>query len=175
MTLESLYEQLQQQFSDRQILRIELASKDPWIEVAPEAIHAVCLYLRDHEKLQFDTLSNLTAVDYLERDPKKKDPVSPHLEVVYHLYSLPRKTAAKLKVLLPRWEGDVVGQLPRLASVADIWKIADWHEREAFDLVGVEFIGHPDLRRILCPEDWLGHPLRKDYEFPLEYEGIRGR
>ena len=69
--------------------------------------------------------------------------------------------------------------LPRLRSevpsVCSIWRTADWHEREVYDLSGVNFVGHPDLCRILCPEDWVGHPLRRDYEMPLEYHGIRGR
>jgi NADH-quinone oxidoreductase subunit C len=56
-----------------------------------------------------------------------------------------------------------------------VWRTADWHEREVYDLSGVNFTGHPDLRRILCPEDWVGHPLRKDYEMPLDYHGIRGK
>ena len=63
---------------------------------------------------------------------------------------------------------------PVIPSVADIWPTADWHEREAYDLMGIRFSNHPDLRRILCPDDWEGHPLRKDYEFPLEYHGIPG-
>ena len=67
------------------------------------------------------------------------------------------------------------GRLPEVASLAGVWRTADWHEREVYDLSGVSFTGHPDLRRILCPEDWVGHPLRKDYEMPLEYHGIRGK
>jgi NADH-quinone oxidoreductase subunit C len=80
-----------------------------------------------------------------------------------------------LKVNLPRWSGDVAGHLPELPSVTAVWRTADWHEREVYDLSGVLFTGHPDLRRILCPEDWVGHPLRKDYEMPMEYHGIRAR
>ncbi len=99
----------------------------------------------------------------------------PHLEVVYHLCSIVRKHRFVVKVLLPRWKDDRPGELPEVPSVAAIWPAADWHEREVFDLSGVMFTGHPDLRRILLADDWVGHPLRKDYEFPLEYHGIRGR
>ena len=81
----------------------------------------------------------------------------------------------KLKVLVPRWRNDVQGELPVVPSVSSLWGIANWHEREAYDLVGIHFEGHPNLRRILCPEDWVGHALRKDYAFPLEYHGVRGR
>ena len=97
------------------------------------------------------------------------------MEVVYHLSSTVKKHTLVLKVMLPRWKDDQPGQLPEVPSVADVWRTADWHEREVFDLSGVRFTGHPDLRRILCPEDWVGHALRKDYEMPLEYHGIRGR
>ena len=80
-----------------------------------------------------------------------------------------------LKVMLPRWKNDQPGELPEVPTVSGVWRTADWHEREAYDLCGVQFTGHPNLRRILCPEDWVGHPLRKDYEMPLEYHGIRNR
>ena len=80
-----------------------------------------------------------------------------------------------VKVKLPRWNEDREGELPELPSVASVWSTADWHEREVYDLMGVRFTDHPNPRRILCPEDWVGHPLRKDYEMPLEYHGIRGR
>ena len=78
-------------------------------------------------------------------------------------------------VVLQRWKDNQPGQLPEVPSVNDVWKTADWHERETFDLCGVTFMGHPDLRRILLAEDWEGYPLRKDYEYPLEYHGIRCR
>jgi len=150
---------------------------DPWIEVAPEGLVEVSTYLRDEADLRFNLLNCITAVDYFEVDPKKaaKADFQPHLEMVYHLWSLPNKTSLVLKVMLPRWQNDKTGELPELASVAGVWSTADWHEREVYDLSGVRFIGHPNLRRILCPEDWVGHPLRKDYEMPLEYHGIRGR
>ena len=82
---------------------------------------------------------------------------------------------AFIKTFSPRWKNDKPGELPELPSVSDLWSTADWHEREVYDLSGVYFTNHPNMRRILCPEDWVGHPLRKDYEMPLEYHGIRGR
>ena len=79
-------------------------------------------------------------------------------------------------MILPRWKDDKPGELPEVPSRQPTsGATADWHEREVYDLCGVWFTGHPDLRRILLSEDWDGHPLRKDYEFPLEYHGIRGR
>lgn len=150
---------------------------DPWIQVSAESIVAVSTFLRDDTRLRFDHLNDLCGVDYLETDPKKapKFGHEPHIEVVYHLSSLSLRHRAKLKVVLPRWSGNVPGQLPVVPSVSSVWGIANWHEREAYDLMGIEFEGHPNLRRILCPEDWVGHALRKDYDFPLEYHGVRGR
>lgn len=169
-------DQLKQKFGDK-IAGANLEAIDPWIEVTPDGLPEVCRYLKHDPDLQFDMLSCITAVDYLEPDPKKakKAGWDPHLEVVYHLWSVPNKTTLVLKVMLPRWKNDQEGELPEVPSVADIWRTADWHERETYDLSGVFFTGHPNLRRILCPEDWVGHPLRKDYEQPLEYHGIRGR
>jgi NADH-quinone oxidoreductase subunit C len=122
-------------------------------------------------------LNCISAVDYFEKDPKKaaKTEWEPHLELVYHLSSISLKHSLVLKVKLPRWKNDQPGELPEIASVSGVWRTAEWHEREVYDLSGVNFVGHPNLTRILCPEDWEGHPLRKDYELPLEYHGIRGR
>lgn len=173
---ETFLDQLKQRFGDK-ITGANLTAIDPWIEVAPEAIPEVCTYLRDEPSLRFDLLNCISGVDYFEPDPKKaaKAGFEPHVEVVYHLWSLEHNRSLVLKVILPRWKDDVEGQLPEVPSVAHIWKTADWHEREVYDLSGIRFTGHPDLRRILCPEDWVGHALRKDYEMPLEYHGIRGR
>lgn len=150
---------------------------DPWIEVTPAALLDVCRYLKDEADLRFDMLNCITVIDYLETDPKKLKKVDfePHLEVVYHMWSVPNKTSLVLKVELPRWKDDEPGQIPELPSVEGVWRTADWHEREVYDLSGVRFTDHPGLRRILCPEDWEGYPLRKDYEMPLEYHGVRGR
>ena len=149
----------------------------PWVEVAPQSLPEVCRYLRDEPDLRFNFLNCITSVDYLQTDPKKaaKTAWQPHLEVLYHLSSLVHKHRLVVKVLLPRWKDNVEGQLPEVPSVTGIWSAADWHEREVYDLGGVWFPGHPDLRRILCPEDWAGHPLRKDYQMPTEYHGIKAR
>ena len=175
MQLAEIYLRLLEQFGAEKILGLDTTARDPWINIAPAAIREVCQYLRDLPETEFDTINDLCGVDYLETDAKKKDAPAPHLEVVYHLYSYTHKHACKLKLSLSRWQDDIPGRLPQVPSVSAVWAIADWHEREAFDLVGIEFTDHPNLRRILCPEDWVGHPLRKDYDFPLEYHGIRGR
>jgi NADH-quinone oxidoreductase subunit C len=168
--------QLKTKFGDK-ITGANLEAIDPWIEVSPDGLVDVCQYLKTNDDLQFDMLNCVTGVDYFEPDPKKaaKAGWEPHTEVVYHLSSTVKKHTLVLKVMLPRWKDDQPGHLPEVPSVAGVWRTADWHEREVFDLSGVHFTGHPDLRRILCPEDWVGFPLRKDYEQPLEYHGIRGR
>jgi NADH-quinone oxidoreductase subunit C len=157
---------------------ITLAGPDLSVTVEPDRLVEVCTFLRDDPRLRFDLLNDLAAVDYLEPDPKKapKAGFDPHVEVVYHLSSFAHPGRRfTLKVVLPRWKNDTPGELPEVPSVSGVWRTADWHEREAFDLVGVRFAGHPDPRRILLGDDYPGHPLRKDFEFPLEYHGIRCR
>jgi len=176
MSGESLLERLKKQFSDG-ITGSNLEAIDPWIDVAPAAIEDVCRYLKEDVELQMNFLNCITAVDYFHSDPKKLQKMGeePHTLLVYHLSSVINKHTLVLKVRLPRWKDDQEGELPELPSVTSVWRTADWHEREVYDLSGVWFTGHPDLRRILCPEDWVGYPLRRDYEMPLEYHGIRGR
>ena len=155
-----------------------LDALDPFVTVEPANLVDVCAFLRDDERLRFALLNDITGVDYLETDPKKvaKAGFEPHLEVLYHLssFAFPGRRFT-LKIVLPRWKNGESGQLPEVPSVAGVWRTADWHEREVYDLVGVFFSGHPNLVRILLNDDWVGHPLRKDYEFPLEYHGIRCR
>lgn len=167
---------LKQKFGDK-ISGHNLEAIDPWVEVTPDGIVEVCTHLRDEPSLKFDLLNCITVVDYCEPDPKKAKKVTwePHLELVYHLSSISNKHSIVLKIHLPRWKDDVEGELPDVPTVSGVWSTADWHEREVYDLSGIRFTGHPNLRRILCPEDWVGYPLRKDYEMPLEYHGIRGR
>jgi NADH-quinone oxidoreductase subunit C len=154
-----------------------LEALDPWIEVAPERIADVCAWLARSSPARFDSLQCVTAVDWCEPDPKKAAKVAwqPHTEMVYHLWSTSARASLVVKAKLPRWQADVPGQPPEIPTVCGVWRGANWHEREVYDLSGVWFTGHPDLRRILCPEDWEGFPLRKDYEMPLDYHGIRGR
>ena len=106
-------------------------------------------YLHDDPDLYFDYLVDVCGVDYLGKKEKR-------FEVVYHLYSVKHRHAIRLKA-------EVGEEEPVIDSVTSVWVGAGWHEREAFDLYGIRFNGHPDLRRILMPEDWEGHPLRKDY------------
>jgi len=176
MSGQAFLDRLKKEFGDK-ITGANTEAIDPWIEVAPDGLVPLCKYLRDEPDLAFGMLNCVSGVDYFEPDAKKaaKTGWQPHLEIVYHLSSLTHKTTLVLKVILPRWKDDKPGELPEVPSLSGIWGTANWHEREVFDLMGVRFTGHPDLRRILCPEDWVGHPLRKDYEMPLEYHGIRGR
>jgi NADH-quinone oxidoreductase subunit C len=176
MSGQQFLDRMKAQFGDA-ITGSNLENVDPWIEIAPSGIVEVCTWLRDQPDLRFDLLTCISGVDYFEADPKKAAKLGwqPHMEVVYHLSSTVYKHNLVLKVILPRWKDDVPGEIPECPSVAGVWKTADWHEREVFDLCGVRFTDHPNLSRILCPEDWEGHPLRKDYEMPLEYHGIRGR
>ncbi len=154
MDAAALHQTLHARFGDA-IAPLE-AGFDPAIRVAPTAIVAVCEYLKGDPALAFDCLSNQSGVDY----PKRNE-----IEVVYHLFSYRLRHACVLKVAVPR-------DNPAMPTVAGVWSTAIWQEREIFDLVGVVFAGHPDLRRILLPEDWVGHPLRKDFVEPTEYHGI---
>ncbi len=116
------------------------------LEIAPEKIVAVCAFLKNEQ--QFVRVSTVTGVD--------RYPAEPRFEVVYHLHSVARNERLRLKCRLP-------GENPEIDSVTSVWRGANWYERETFDLFGIRFRNHPDLRRIMLPEDWEGHPLRKDY------------
>lgn len=112
---------------------------------------AACEFLKSDPELDFAFLSDITPVD--------RFPVEPRFEVNYHLVSLSRRERLRLKV-------KVTGKDPTVPTVTNVWPTANWHEREAWDLMGVKFEGHPNLTRILMPDDWEGHPHRKDY--PVE-------
>jgi NADH-quinone oxidoreductase subunit C len=116
------------------------------LEIAAPKIESVCGFLKYDQK--FVRLSTVTAVD--------RFPAEPRFEVVYHLHSIERNERIRLKCRIS-------GSDPVIASVTSVWRSANWYEREVFDLFGIRFLNHPDLTRILMPDDWEGHPLRKDY------------
>jgi NADH-quinone oxidoreductase subunit C len=176
MDAESVYARLSSQFPSL-LANHDLVAIDPWIEVKAEGLLDVCRFLREQSDLRFDMLNCITAVDYFEPDPKKAAQAQwqPHMELMYHLSSTVYRHRLVLKVFVPRWLDDQPGQLPEVPTLSGLWRTAEWHEREVFDLMGVRFEGHPDLRRILCAEDWVGHPLRKDYSMPDQYHGIPAR
>jgi len=149
---------LQQVFGDG----IQVNPGAPSITIPADQLSVVCQFLRDDERLFFDYLACITAIDNgLQTNT---------VEVIYNLTSIPYEHNVMIKVIVPRNQpGD---PLPAVPSISHIWRTADWHEREAFDLVGISFTNHPDLRRILLPADWDGHPLRKDYQEPDRYHGI---
>jgi NADH-quinone oxidoreductase subunit C len=154
-----------------------LEAIDPFVVVEPADLVEVVRFLKGDGRLAFDLLHNISGVDYLEPDAKKaaKAGYEPHIEVVYHFQSFRHRHRIVVKVILPRWKENKAGVLPEVPSLTGLYGSANWHEREVYDLSGVAFVGHPELTRILLSDDWVGHPLRKDYEFPLEYHGIRGR
>lgn len=119
---------------------------EPTLFIAPPQIVGVCRFLKDEQT--FIRLSAITAVDWLPRDPR--------FEVIYLLHSIHRNERLRLKCWLAESDCEI-------DSVTGVWRAADWYEREVFDLFGVRFRNHPELRRILMPTDWEGHPLRKDY------------
>jgi NADH-quinone oxidoreductase subunit C len=130
--------------------------RDAFVAVDADRLLEVAAACRSDAELAFDCLSNLSGVDY---------PKDGHIQVVYHLFSYRHRHALVLKVNATRDD-------PVVPSLAGVWSHANWQEREVFDLLGVRFTGHPDLRRLLMPEDWPGHPLRKDFVEPAEYHGI---
>lgn len=150
-----IYEKLKEEFGEDILDFVEEEHYDPFINVKPDKIRDICLFLRDGEDLDFDYLTLLSGMDLGE-----------NLGVVYHLYSLNIKHSIVLKLEVPKEKPDV-------PTVERVWRTADWHEREAYDMFGVNFAGHHNLIRILCPYDWEGFPLRRDYKEPEEYHGMK--
>ena len=155
MEAKEIYGKLEREFAGK-VSGFQGDVMDPNLRVDPQAVVEVCRYLRDEPDLKFEILSDLTGLDL----PKENK-----IQVVYHIYSYSHRHQIVLKVDLPR-------ENPQLSTMEGVWKVANWLEREAFDLFGIVFEGHTDLRRILLPEDWVGHPLRKDYVEQEEYDGI---
>ena len=155
MQAQEIFDVLKKQFPDAVTVLNSEPSFDPFISVETAQIENVALFCRDDEHLQFDFLMCLSGMDLKE-----------NLGVVYHLYSTKIGHRIVLKVTVPK-------DNPKVPTVERVWRTADWHERECFDLVGVIFEGHHNLIRILCPYDWEGHPLQKDYKTPEEYHGMK--
>jgi NADH-quinone oxidoreductase subunit C len=148
----AILDELRRRFGDA-IVETDDHRGDLTAVVAREALTGVLAHCRDEAALAFDVLMDLTAVDY-QKFPGRED--GPRFEVVYHLYSIARNHRLRLKVRVD--EDD-----PRVPTAAGLWPIANWLEREVWDMFGVRFEGHPDLRRLLLYEEFVGHPLRKDY------------
>jgi NADH-quinone oxidoreductase subunit C len=155
MTQEELCTQLKAQFGDA-VGALSETKGDRFVIVKGEKIIEICQFLKNTPGLEFDYCQDITAIDW---------PLRKVIEVVFHLYSLVHRHGLVLKVETDR-------EKPSIATVEGVWKAATWLEREIYDLFGVIFEGHSDLRRILLPDDWVGHPLRKDYKEAGGWHGI---
>jgi len=154
---------LTEKFGHDVIAGEETNGLQPALLINPELIADVCLELRNNSKTYFDFLSCITGVDYgIEAG---------RFGVVYHLASIPYKTQLTLKISKENDRDE--NNLPSFPSITSVYRTADWHEREQYDMLGIYFEGHPDLRRLLLPDDWEGFPLRKDYKTAEYYKGIK--
>lgn len=162
MEFEEIADLLVSEFGSEVILERNTQNPQPWIVVSSEGIVRVCRFLKHDLRVYFDFLNCITAID---------NPAKGSMEVVYNMTSIPYQHSLMVKLVVSR--SSESQELPEVPSVSEVWRTADWHEREAFDLLGIRFTGHPDLRRILLPADWVGYPLRKDYRNQEEYHGIR--
>ncbi|WP_121248025.1 NADH-quinone oxidoreductase subunit C [Mucilaginibacter phyllosphaerae] len=154
---------LTQKFGESVVTGEERTGLQPALLIHPDYIVEVCMELRNNPKTYFDFLSCLTGVDYGVEAAR--------FGVVYHLSSIPYHLQLTLKISKENNRSE--DNLPSFPSVTAVYRTADWHEREAYDLVGIFFENHPDLRRILLPDDWEGYPLRKDYKTAEYYKGIK--
>jgi NADH-quinone oxidoreductase subunit C len=155
MTPQEIHQRLQARFGEA-VGPLSEAKVDAFAVVKADAVVEVARFLRDEPGLEMDFCEDLTALDWPKRNV---------IEVVYHLFSYRLRHGIVLKV-----EADRAS--PVVPSVEGVWKAANWMEREVYDLFGVSFTGHPDLRRVLLPDDWVGHPLRKDYQEAGGYHAI---
>jgi NADH-quinone oxidoreductase subunit C len=155
MTQEEVCTQLKAQFGEA-VGALSETKGDRFVTVKGDKIVDVCRYLKTTAGLEFDFCQDITALDW---------PARKVIEVVFHIFSMVHRHALVLKVETNREE-------PSIATVEGVWKAANWLEREVYDLFGVKFVGHSDLRRILLPDDWVGFPLRKDYQEAGGFHGI---
>jgi len=153
MNSKEIYELLKTEFKDKILEYIE-TTKDPFVVIEKGFLLVVAKFLRNNPSLLMDSLMCLSGVDYPDK-----------MTVVYHLFST--KHLHKLVLKVNTTKDNLL-----IPSVSHIWQTANTHEREAYDLFGIKFEGHPNLTRILLPDDWEGYPMRKDYQYPETYHGI---
>jgi NADH-quinone oxidoreductase subunit C len=139
----------------------DIPSNPPCIMIDKERIVSVCTLLRDNPSTSLEMLQCISGID--------NGPAAGTMEVIYNVTSITLEYQIALRVILPR----PADQLPHVDTVSGVWRTADWLERETYDLLGIDFKGHPDLRRILLPHDWTGHPLRKDYKTDEYYHNVK--
>ncbi len=151
----AIFEAVKAKFGDTAVELQEEGFRPAFVVVSPEAVREIGLFLRDDPAMRFDSLMCLSGMDYKDR-----------FAVAYHLHSMTIGHRIGVKAYLPK-------ESPSVPSVDAVWPAANFMERETFDLYGIDFAGSIDLRRILLPEDWPGHPLRKDYQYPEFYHGIK--
>ncbi len=152
LSFKDVYARVEERFPAAEIVE---SPGEPWVVVPKEQLVEISTWLKETPELSFDYLACQAGVDD-----------TANFWSVYHLYSVPKNHKAVVKVKLPREDA------PTCPSVCSVWAGANWHERETYDMYGIVYEGHPDHRRILLPEDWPGHPMRKDYDFPDHYQGI---
>ncbi|PID57318.1 MAG: NADH-quinone oxidoreductase subunit C [Ignavibacteriae bacterium] len=173
MTVEEILEKLKEKFSDLEFVLDDQLPTEAYIVIDGLQVKNVSKFLRDDESLLFDTLMNLSGVDDNNAKKVKDEEGNVKLEgrtlsVYYHLHSMKLNHKVTLKVSVPI-------EKPEVESVESVWKAADWHEREAYDMFGLIFLNHPNPTRILMPYDWEegSYPLRKDFETPEFYNGMK--
>ena len=155
MNAQEIHAKLKTQFGDA-VGDLTDAKVDPFVTVDAEWIVEICQFAQAEAGLDFDYCEDVTGIDW---------PARKLIEIVYHLFSLQHRHQIVLKVVADRSQ-------PSVPSVQGVWKAANWLEREVYDMLGVSFVGHPDMRRILLPDDWVGYPLRKDYQEAGGYHGV---
>jgi len=159
--LQELTDSIRIVIGEANLLPQDATSLQPCFRITSESLVPLCEWLQ--KNYFFDHLNCITAVDNGEK--------AGTIDVIYHLTSLTQATTIALKITIPR--GNPPQEMPQAPSLTTLWQAADWHEREAYDLFGIHFNGHPDLRRILLPADWQGFPLRKDYTEQETYHGVK--
>lgn len=156
--IEAIQEAVRKKYGKEMILEVNEQDTPVSLYIGPDDLLTFCRLMHEDKEFYFDLLNCITGID--------NGPEAGTMEVVYNLTSIPFERSLMVKVTLNRSK-------PEIPSVCGIWKTANWLERETYDLFGIHFTGHPDLRRILLPADWEGYPLRKDYQHQERYHGIK--